>query len=347
MSKSFVRTLKLVLSAAFLILMVLLLTWFKLTQPRILVLHSYDKGYEWTRDIDIGLKHTLDPKLRYRVYTHYMDVKNHPDKEFKRKAELLARRAIDSLNPTLIIAVDDDAQLVVKEFNNKPGISIVFAGINGEIEPYGYNKASNVTGILERKSMVDIRQALIAMRTGSGKPLGTRLFQIGDTSNSVLADDQQMRKFDWSPLTLVDSKNARTFDEWKAAVIEAGKRADILLISNYRAVYRTQGKPEVVPPREIMRWTEQNSVIPAVGMAGFFTDDGGMFAIGTSGFEQGEVTGRMAIRVLDDDVVPRDIPVIMPQQFIVYMNKSVMKKRDLTLPRLYESFARATNNFSE
>jgi hypothetical protein len=37
----------------------------------------------------------------------------------------------------------------------------------------------------------------------------------------------------------------------------------------------------------------------------------------------------------------------MPQQFMIYMSKSVMKKRDITMPRLYESFARGTNNYSE
>jgi len=347
MSKSFVRTVKIVLSAAFLILMVLLLTWFKLTQPRILVLHSYDKGYDWTRDIDAGLKRMLDPKLRYRVHTHYMDVKNHPDKEFKRKAELLARRAIDSVNPTLIIAVDDDAQLVAKAFNDKPGVSIVFAGVNDTIEPYGYHKATNVTGIFERKPLLDIRQALIAMRRGNGAPLGARLIHIGDTSESVLWDTRHINRFDWSPLKLVDSKNVRTFDEWKEAIIDAGKRADILLISNYRAVYRADRKTEVVQPQEIMRWTEQNSTIPLVGMAGFFTDDGGMFAVGASGFEQGEIAARMAIKILDDDAVPRDIAALMPLQFLVYMNKSIMKQHDISLPRLYEAFARATNNHSE
>jgi ABC-type uncharacterized transport system substrate-binding protein len=345
-SKSFASRLKLGLSAAFLLLMVLLLGWFKMTQPRILVLHSYDKGYEWTRDIDLGLKRVLVSKLRYRVHTHYMDVKNHPDKNFKRKAEALARRAIESVNPTLIIAVDDDAQLVAKEFNNDPRIKIVFAGINDTIEQYGYHKANNATGILERKPLSDIRQALIAMRL-KGASAGTRLVHIGDTSQSVLWDTDHIKRFDWSPLKLLESKNIETFDEWKSAVSEAGKSADALLISNYRAVFRVKGKTEVVPPREIMRWTEKNSAIPVVGMAGFFIDDGGMFAVGASGFEQGEITGRMAIKILDSDASPQDIPVLMPRQFLIYMNKPVLEARAVQLPPLYEAFARATDNYHE
>ena len=349
MSRSFAAGLKLALSAAFLIVMVALLTWFKLTQPRILVLHSYDKGYEWTRDIDAGLQRVLDPKLRYRVHTHYMDVKNHPDKNSKRKAALLARRAVDNWNPDVIIAVDDDAQeYVVKDMVDKKGVSIVFAGINGGVEPYGYDRARNATGIFERKPLLDLRTALLAMRRdSSGKPLGNRIIHIGDTSESVALDNIQMRAFDWGPLVLVDSVLATTFDDWKAAIADAAKRADMILISNYRAIYRQKGWPEVVSPKDISKWTLANATIPLVGMSGFFVEEGGMFAIGASGFEQGDVSAKMAIRIIDDDMSTQDMPVVMPQQFIVYMRKPVMQKNDIVLPRLYESFARATNNYYE
>jgi hypothetical protein len=347
MSQSFLRLTRITLCAAFLLLMVVLLTWFKVTQPRILVLHSYDSQYEWTRDIDSGLKRVLDTKLRYRVQWHYMDLKNHPDAEFRRRQALLARHAIESWNPTLIIAVDDDAQkYVVMQLANKPGVSIVFAGINGEIEPYGYHKARNVTGILERKSLAELRQAMLAMRTSDdGKPLGRRIAHIGDRSASVRDDEKQLSAFNWSPISLMSSKLAGNFDEWKAAVEEAGAKADLIMISNYRALFRHGQSGPAVPPEEVMKWTIANSKVPMIGMAGFFVEDGGMFAVGVSGFEQGDVTARMAIRILDQDITPQDIPVVTPRQFIVYMRKSRMAERGVSLPRLYESFARATNNY--
>ena len=349
MSQSFLRATRIALCAAFLVLMVMLLTWFKVTQPRILVLHSYDQHYEWTRDIDAGLKRVLDPKLRYRVQFHYMDLKNHPDAEFRRRATLLAKRAIDAWNPHLIIAVDDDAQkYVVMGLANKPGVSIVFAGINGEIEPYGYHKARNATGILERKSLGDIRQALLAMRTVlGGRPLGRRIAHIGDRSASVLDDEKQIATFAWSPIVLTKSTLAGNFAEWKAAVQDANVNADLIMVSNYRALFRHGRSGPAVPPDEVMKWTIVNSKVPMIGMAGFFVEDGGMFAVGVSGFEQGDITARMAVRILDDDVTPQDIPVALPRQFIVYMRNSKMAERGIELPPLYEAFARATNNFFE
>ena len=162
------RRLRIVLAAGFVVVTAALLIWFKLTQPRILVLHSYDVDYSWTRDINTGIHRVLDSQLRYQVHWHYMNTKNHPEKEHKRRAAAIARRAIESINPILIIAVDDDAQEVVTYLVNDPQVVIVHAGINGEIQPYGYDKARNTTGILERKPTSDLRDTLSAVRLGVG-----------------------------------------------------------------------------------------------------------------------------------------------------------------------------------
>jgi hypothetical protein len=52
------------LAATFVVLMGALGVWFKLSQPRILVLHSYKPDYSWTRDVDSGLRRVLEPRLR-------------------------------------------------------------------------------------------------------------------------------------------------------------------------------------------------------------------------------------------------------------------------------------------
>ncbi len=53
-----------------------------------------------------------------------------------------------------MIAIDELGQsLAVKYFINDPDMKIVFAGVNGSNEPYGYGKANNVTRIYERKQL--------------------------------------------------------------------------------------------------------------------------------------------------------------------------------------------------
>ena len=342
------RKLRIYLAATFVILTAVLLIWFKLSQPRILVLHSYGVDYAWARDISTELRRVLEPKLRYQLHWHYMDTKNHPGPEHMRRAAAVARRAIESIKPDVIIAVDDDAQeYVVKAFVDHPGISIVFAGINGEIEPYGYHKARNATGILERKPFADLRDALAAMRLAHGGPIGTRVLHLGDRSTSVLVDTVELESLEWAPLKLVGTRLADTEEEWRRVVEAAASEADVLLVSNYHNLYRDASRTTLVPPEQIVRWTETHSRIPIVGIGGFFVEDGGMFAVGASGFEQGNAAGRMTIRILDEEAQPGSIPIVHPKQFIVYMRRGLLEKRGISLPRLYESFARATNNYLE
>lgn len=342
------RKIRAALIWTFLVLTLAAMAWFKLSQPRILVLHSYAPDYSWTRDIDIGLKRVLDPKLGYKVQWHYMDTKNHPDKAFKRKAGALARRAIQGFNPNLIIAIDDDAQAyAVKEFAGHPDIAIIFAGINGTVEAYGYDNVNNATGIYERKPLVDLRRALLDMRGPDGSELGYRIMLLGDQSDSVEADAKEIQDFDWVPFAITDSQLVSTFGDWKKAVKGAKDKADVIMISNYHNLYETAGKLNLVAPSAVMKWTESNSPVPVVGVGGFMVEEGGMFAVGASGFEQGEIAARMAIEVLDRGVIPKNIAQVMPRQFLVYIRHSLMTKREISLPPLYEAFARASNNSYE
>ena len=296
----------------------------------------------------MGLRRELDSRLRYQIHWHYMNTKNNPGEDYARRAAVVARHALESIRPDLVVAVDDDAQeYVVKDLVDKPGVAIVFAGINGAIEPYGYDKAKNVTGILERKPLRDLRDSLVVMRVSGGKALGRRLLILGDRSGSVLADVIEIEQADWKPFKIVGTRLADNWEEWQAAVQGAAREADAIVVTNYRRLYRDASRSKLVPAGEVVRWTEEHSKLPLVGIAGSFVEDGGMFALGASGFEQGNVTAGMAIRILEGKAKPADIPVEEPRQFIVYMRRSVIKARGVVLPPLYESFARATNNYLE
>lgn len=341
-----IKTIKHWLVIFFLMLTVAVLAWFKLTQPRILVLQSYNTDYAWTRDIDTGLKRVFDGNLNYKVQWHYMDTKRHQDIEFKRRAGLLALREIESFHPNVIIAVEDDAQeYAVKKFANAQKVSIVFAGINGSVDQYGYVQADNVTGIFERKPLYKLRNALTEMRCRDGRPLGVRMAHIGDESGSVVEDSKVIEGMDWAPFRLVSSQRLVTFDEWKRAVMDASEHADLILVSNYHDIVRNKRDATPMSPEEIMGWTEANSKVPVIGMGGFMVEEGGMFAVGASGFEQGGIAARMAEEILDKHEKASRIKQAMPRQYLVYMRQAAMTKRGLVMPDIYEAFSRASNNF--
>ena len=77
---------------------------------------------------------------------------------------------IDETQPDIILAVDDDAQnYVARYYINHPHIRVVFAGVNNDPAEYGFDRASNVSGILERLPIDALKETLlIALGWGRG-----------------------------------------------------------------------------------------------------------------------------------------------------------------------------------
>lgn len=338
-----------IMMSVFLILLSVFFISFSVSKPRILVLHSYATDYLWVSDVNVGIKRVLDDNPYYAVRWHYMDTKNHPEQDFKEKAGIAARRMIAEWQPNIIIAVDDDAQqYAAKYFLNDPDMRIIFAGVNDSVESYGYHQANNVTGIYERKQLDAVKDAFIQIAQLNDIHEPVRVIQLGDNSETVKADVSLMTKYNWNPVQFVASYEVGTFEEWKKAVLAAEGQADFLMLTNYRRLtYTAEKGSKKVPPEEVVEWTMRNSKIPGIGTNGFNVDDGYMMAIGVSPYEQGEVTAKMAIRILEEGVPTSNIPYQMPKEFTIHLRESGLAKYQLKLPGIFEAFARATNNYFE
>lgn len=324
----------------------LLFGWYNVSRPSILVLHSYDPDYPWVRDVNVGLNRVLDGKYLVQVHWYYMDTKRHPSAAFKASAGIAARKLIAATRPDVVIAVDDDAQaLVARHFVNDPHLRIVFAGVNREAADYGYDGAGNVTGILERIPLDAMREALrsAAGLQALGRPI--RVAYIGDRSETVDGDARQVRRYDWRPLQLGSVLQVDTWPEWQAGVLALAATHDVLLVSGYRRLRRSAADPSLVPAREVVAWTEAHSVRPVISFNGFYTEDGGMLAIGTSPYEQGEVAAARALRfALEPQAMPVP-PVVSSTQFTVSMSGARMRARGFVLPSVYEAAARTGNQY--
>ena len=318
-------------------------------KPRVLILQSYDLSYSWSRDMEVAIDRVFKDKP-YVFKKHYMDTKRHPDRAFAEKQGIVARNIIDEWVPDVLIALDDDAQkYVARHYKNHPTIKIIHAGINGDSTQYGYDQATNVTGILERKQLGAVRDVVIegAKDGKGGWKRSWRIAHIGDTSGSVHEDARHIAAYDWKPVQLVGNTLVNTFEQWQAAVLDANRKADYLLTTNYRKIARSATDARLVSPVEVVAWTEQHATIPIIGTNGFYVEDGGMFALATSPLEQGETVAAMAVRVLDKGMEPSRIKELHSREFITYMRRAAMVAKGFEVPRVYESFARATNNYFE
>jgi len=318
--------------------------WVSYQRPTIMILHSYDKDYAWTREVDVGLSRVLDAQSWARVNAYYMKTKTSKDKDYLRRAGLAARRAIDAAAPDVLIAVDDPAQeLVARHYVNQPGIRIVFAGVNGGIEEYGYPGAANVTGILERKPAAALAECLRFLDRDRGK--GARVMLLCDKSSSAVSDAEYLADCDWEGIDYRGARHVDSFAEWQAAVAELAGQVDFLLVGGYRQLSCAEDYGKLVSAREVMTWTEANAAMPVVGMNVFNAEDGAMLAIGVSPFEQGEAASEMALTLLKTGQAASELPLRLSRHYVIAMRKSALSRRRIEVPRIFEAFARATNNY--
>lgn len=322
--------------------------WYHFSKPKIVILHSYDKEYAWVKGINTGINRILEGHREYAVNWYYLDTKRHPSPEFKANAGMAMRRMLEAATPDILIAIDDDAQAyVTRHFTNHPTLKIVFAGVNNEPSDYGFDHAHNVTGILERIPLAALKETLllIAQDNHMHHPLTIKF--IGDRSETVLGDERYFRSFDMQPIQILDSSLIETFAEWRQAVLDSEGKVDFLVCSNYRKIKRQANSVELVPAKELIGWTEKHSKVPLIGTNGFFSQDGGMLAIGTSPFEQGETAAKLALELLITGSQANQLPIRTSVQFVVAMRAPLIRARDLKLPQVYEAAARGINEYYE
>ncbi len=327
----------------FLICFILFALHINLSKPRIFILHSYAKDFSWVNDINIGIDRVLNKKP-YAVKWFYMDTKKHPDENYKKRIGKDAIKVINQWNPDILIAFDDNAQeYVAKYYIDHPKIKVIFAGMNAEPSQYNYDKAQNVTGILERIPLVALKEMMESIL-----PEGNRkIIHLSDASETSKFVCNEFQKYDWSPFELVEDRMCKTFDDWKGTVAESKNKADIIFITHYHTIAKSRTDSSIMQPQKIIEWTDNNSKIPAISTFNFFVADGGMLAVGVSAYEQGEETVKMAIDIIENKKKGKDIPIKKNEFYVLFMRKSGLEKHNMKIPPIYEQFARALNNYFE
>lgn len=312
-------------------------------KPRVLILNSYDTDYSWVHEVETGIRRVMDGKP-YTVRWHYMDTKRHPDESFKVLARRSAMNVIDEWRPNILIAIADNAQEVAQQYLDRDDITIVFGGVIARPEDYGYDRARNVLGVLERWPMDVIREGIeeIFLRNGSDT---LRVLSASDNSETGLLIAREIMEFDWGERIVVEHAGADSFQDWQRIVERANDEADLFLVGLYHTLKREHDGDEVIPPDDVMAWTRENLRRPSVGGWGFFTEQGGMMSIGVSAFEQGEVAARLADAWIRGEITEKPAEFESSRQFLIYLREPLLRQFGIEVPSIFEAFARATGNY--
>jgi ABC-type uncharacterized transport system substrate-binding protein len=310
-----------------------------ISRKNILVVHSYSSDYTWCKDINSEIEKVLKKQEHIVFRTLYMDTKRNPSDEYKTRAGKMVDKIIDYYKPDVILTVDDDAQKFVSINHLNEKMAIVFTGVNNTPEAYGFDKADNVTGILERIPLDGLKDAFNLLFDKANNKT-RRIAHISDMSKPNKFDDEYLNSYkNWAPLDLQKTRFAETFEEWKQFILEANKELDGVIIMNYRKLSRSSSDKSLVLPKEVMEWTMKNIKIPLIGTNGFVVEDGASLAIATSPYEQGRVGAELALAIANGKP-PKCLPIQRTEEFIVAMRSKDIHQN--ILPEIYTAFSRAT-----
>lgn len=118
---------------------------------RVMILHSYHKGYPWTDVLGNTIMENLESRYsRVDFVTEYMDVKRDPGvNNLFEQAMLLSSRYRD-IDFNLVICTDNPALRLLRAYGEYlfPGIPVIYSGITEEA--FALTESENMAGITRR-----------------------------------------------------------------------------------------------------------------------------------------------------------------------------------------------------
>jgi len=283
-------------------------------KKKILFVDSYHAEYLWSSDITKGIRSVLDSRQDIELRIFRMDTKRNMTEGYKKEAALKARDLIESWQPDVVIASDDNAAkyLIVPYYLNTK-IPFVFCGLNWDASVYGF-PVDNVTGMIE---VALVEKTISALKQyARGNRIG---YLASDTVSERKEYENIVKRFG----TSFEVRFTHTFDGLKQAYLELQKNTDMVLIQECRSV---QGFNHL----EMVNFVLKNTVIPTAAMQKYLMHYA-LFTHAKSGEEQGEYAARTALDILGGKA-PHTIPITANKRVEPYLNLKLAKIMGIKFP---------------
>ena len=279
---------------------------------RILVLHSYHKGFSWTDNLQTGIEAGLSRAgdLRYETNVEYLDTKAHALSSIYTQLKALFATKYASGRPDVIITSDDNAldfMLAVTE-EVFPGVPVVFCGVNVFNDARLQGRV-NFTGVLEDYDITGTIDLIRKLHPGM-----KTLAVVSDSTETGGINLARFRKEAPGRLGGIDVRELSdlTSDELREALGGLPRDTIILNLSFFRD---RDGRS--FSPKEGSAFIAQASGRPIYSCWDFFMEGDVVGGRVVSGYAQGLEAAVIALKVLRG-TPPSSIPVLResPNQFL-------------------------------
>lgn len=269
---------------------------------RILHVMSYHSPWRWTDGQLAGFKAGLGPvAAQFQVFQ--LDTKRHSSDAQMAERGRQALALVESWQPDLLYASDDDAQAHVTRHLLGGGLPLVFSGVNRDPAHYGFDRAPNVTGVIEHEHFVESVQLLKKVVPGL-----SRLVVVLDDAPMWDPVVERMRAATLPPgVQVVAWEVIRTFEQYKSRMSAYPDMADGVVPLGIFGFKDDAGRN--LPYQDVLRWTAEHSRLPDLAFWVDRVHHGTLVAVTVSGYEQGLAAGRLAHQVLVQGRRPASLPI--------------------------------------
>ncbi|MBU1229082.1 MAG: PAS domain S-box protein [Proteobacteria bacterium] len=294
---------------------------------RVLVLHSYHQGYQWTDNIQSGLSEAL-AKLapRAELYVEYMDTKRQaPEKAFGPLAGLYAGKYAGR-RPDLILASDDNALdfLLAHRGQLFPDVPVVFCGIN-DFRPERLGGQRGYTGVSEAVDIPGTIEAALRLMPGM-----RRLVVITDATETGRYNRRNAMQAVQPFLGRVEVLELAGLPFGEVASVLSTLSSDSAILN--MGLFRD-------PDGQAMSLAESQDFIrrqtpqPVFGVWDFLLGHHTVGGVMVSGVHQGRAMAALAARVLAGEPVD-DIPVLTQSPNAPMFDYGELARQGFALGRL-------------
>lgn len=272
--------------------------------PHVLILNSYNDGYEWTDSIVHEIKDIFNSRLpNSDISIEYMDTKKIVKQQYFEELYRIYKYKYSNQKIDLIISSDNSAFDFLLKYRDElfPRTPVVFCGVNN-LDENLLRGHDLFTGIAEN---ADIKTNIgIALKLHP-KTKNIAVITDNSTTNSLLKNDLALILLSMDNklnLDYIEDMNIKAVQE-KLLVLPSDS---IILLMN-PMIKDSFGEP--ISETEAARIISRTTKIPIYSFWGFYINNGIVGGMLTSGSTQGRQAAEMGIKILSGTQIS-SIPII-------------------------------------
>ena len=272
-------------------------------KQKVLVLHSYHQGLNWTDNVSAGIQSVLGHEDDVELMFEYMDTKRNSNPEYlKEFANLYGLKHLKNKFDAIIVS-DNNALDFVRDyytdfFKNTP---IIFCSIN-QFSDQLVKGIEHISGVTEE---IDSRKTIeVALRL---HPKATKLVVINDNqTQSAILNRNNIKSF-WPDLhtdvELVFLENL-LIDELVDQIKHLDPNSIIYLLN-----FSRDKEGNFISYQENIEIIRKATKLPIYSSWEFYFNEGIVGGMLTSGYKEGELAAKIALQVLQGKEINK-IPIV-------------------------------------